>query len=529
MHRSLAVVVAVAVVLSGTVGVAGVAFGQSVQGDPELDVYLPQETVLPGEKTELELRVANEGDMTFGTPDSRPAATTAHNVLVEAEAEEPLAVETGETPIGAVTEDKPGSAPIVLTIPEGTEPGTYEIDVDLEYTYANVYDLGSNAVDDKTRSVTRTVEITVDDAPRFAVENVTPDVHIGERGSMAVTLANTGSQPASDVRMTLESSSGKFLFGESKAGTTRVGSIAPGENATLTYDVAVQSSASVRDFDLSGTVLYTDPDGIMGKHDGLSAGVTPLSEQTFTIDTRESTLRVGEEGELHGTVTNTGPVAANDVVVQFAEEAQTIVPVVRSVSVGTLEPGASADFTLPIEVTTEGKAVPNTFDMLVTYRNVDNEKRAYEDVSTSAEIEPRRDQFSIEVAEPTITAGETRTLQVTMQNELDETVSDVELKMFVDDPLDSSEDEAFVSSLKPGESATATVTLSAGGDAVAKSYPASFDVRYDDADGTSQLSETMRVPISVTESESSGLPITPIGIAIALLILLAGGYWYWRD
>lgn len=531
-QTGFALVLAVSLVLSGTVGLAGIASGQTggtAQGEPDLDVHLPQHTVLPGETTELSLVISNDGEMDFGSADYRDAVTAARNVRVSAEAEGPLRVETGKQPIGTVTTNRPGNAAVALTIPEGTEPGTYDIDVELEYSYTSTIWIGSTRIDDDTKTITRTVEVTVDDAPRFDIQNVSTDTRVGDRGTLSVTLANDGSQPADDVRLSLESQSAKFLFGESQAGTTRAGTIEPGENATLTYDVAVQSSASVREFALVGTVAYTDADGVPGVQERLSAGISPLPEQTFSVDPGESTLRVGEEGELRGTVTNTGPVIARNVVVQFAEQSPTAIPVESSVTVGTLEPGASADFAIPVEMTTEGKAVSKTFDLAITFRNEEGEKRAYQDASVSTAIEPRRDQFDITVDNRTIAAGTDRSLEVTVTNELDETVRDVDLRMFVDDPLDSSDDEAYVESLDPGESVSVVVTMNAAGDAVAKTYPASFDVRYDDTDGTSHVSETVTVPMTVTESEGGGLPLGLIGVLVAALVLVALAYWYRGD
>ncbi|MGM0399458.1 MAG: COG1361 S-layer family protein [Halobacteriota archaeon] len=543
-RRLVTVLVVVLVVLSGTIAVAGVGLAQSVssdpaqvdeeplgtaQGEPDLDVHLPQYTVVPGEATRLNLQVTNDGEMRFGQPEMRDAVTAARNVRVEAEAEGPLSVETGQTGIGTVTTNRPGNASIGLTVPEGTEPGTYEIDVELEYSYTDIVWLGSTRISEKTETETRTVEVTVDDTPRFEIESVDTDVRIGDRGRMDVTVANTGSQVAEDVRLSLESSSSKFLFGQSEAGTSRIASLDPDENATLSYDVAVQSEASVREYALSGTVQYTDPDGIPGVHRGLSAGVSPLTEQTFSVESAESTLRVGEEGELRGTITNTGPATVDDVVVAYADETPTIVPVERNAAIGTLEPGDSAEFVLPLEVTTTGKATDRSLDMAVTYRNQDGEKRAYEDVNAVATVEERRDQFAVALADPEITAGGDRTVDATITNQLDEPVSNVNMKLFVDDPLDSDEDEGYVGSLDPGESTTVTLQLGAADGAIAKTYPADFDVKYEDSDGTSKVSNTVTVPVTVTQSEDTGLPWVLIGAAVLLVIIALGGYLYRRQ
>lgn len=534
-QSGLALLLAAFLIVSGTLAVAGIGAAQTAttagtaQGEPDLDVYLPQDTVIPGERAQITLQIANDGEMKWGTAEYQQIVTSARNVRVEANAEGPLEVQNGEMAVGTITTNQPRDVPLTLKVPEGTEPGTYEIEVDLEYSYTNILWIGSTRVDEDTDHVTRTVEVEVDDAPRFSIENVTTDVRIGDRGSMAVTLTNTGSQTAEDVRLALESSSGQFLFGQAKADTSRAGTLAPGENATLEYDVTVPPEASRREYALTGTVQYTDPDGLPGVHQGLSVGVKPLPEQTFAVETTESTLRVGEEGEFRGAVTNTGPEPVRDVVVQYADESTTsIVPVERSVAVGDLDQGASADFVLPLEVTSSGKAVTHSLDLAVTYRTADNEKRAYRDVNAVATVGERRDQFGVVVENDTIQAGAERTIEATITNQLDETVANVDVKLFVDDPLDSSQSEGYIESLSPGESRTVTLTLSATNDAVPKVYPADVHVKYEDADGTSKISNLVTVPITVTAAEDAIIGMTQIGLAGVILVLVIGGLWYWR-
>ena len=98
--------------------------------------------------------------------------------------------------------------------------------------------------------------------------------------------------------------------------------------------------------------------------------------------------------------------------------------------------------------------------------------------------------------------------------------------MFTDDPLDSDNDEGFVEELAPGETVTMTFDLDADAGATPNTYPISFDFRYDDERGNSQLSDTTRVAIHVAEAEG-GLP----WLLIATVVLIgagAGAYVYQR-
>ncbi|GAB7010208.1 exo-alpha-sialidase [Halorubrum trueperi] len=496
-----------------------------VRGSPDLSVSTASPTVTPGQTNELALQVTNDGDLDVGMGgDARAIVTTARNVRVEADAEDtPLTVETGTVAIGSVTEDRPGEAPIAVTVPEDVEQGTYEIDVELEYAYTRQQSGGVTY--DRSATVTEEVEVEVSDDARFEIVNATTDAQIGGEGMLEAEIENVGADTARDASVVLESSSGGLAFGESASDAARIDELAPGETRTVRYDVGFASGAPVREYALSGSVQFETSEGLQRADEAISAGVTPGPEQRFAVDDVESDLYVGEEGTVTGTVRNDGPNEARNVVVQFAEESENVIPIERSVAVGTLGPGESDEFRLPVEIGGEAKAIDRTADIAVRYRNAEGETRAYQDLELLFDVQPKRDQFLVEVDDREIETGTGTEIDVRITNNLDETVTDVEARLFADDPLDSGDDEGFASALEPGESTTMTFDLEASGSGTAKTYPISFDFRYDDADGNSQLSDTTRVPIDVVEGEGG----FPAGIALgvlALVALVAGGVYY---
>ncbi|WP_435095623.1 COG1361 S-layer family protein [Halorubrum sp. N11] len=542
----LVVVVVLALVTSGTAGfVAGAAPTanaaavsapsddgggtplQLVRGTPDLSVTAPSATLTPGRTNELALQISNDGDMDLGTAQTREIVTTARNVRVTATADDtPLTVETDTLAIGSVIESRPGEAPIAVSVPEGVDQGTYEIDVELEYSYT--YQQSGGVTIDRQETVTRSVEVDISEDARFRVVNATTDANVGGEGTLEAEIENVGADVARDATVALESSSGGLGFGERASDAARIDELAPGETATVRYEVGFAPGAPVREYALSGTVAFETSDGYQRVDESISVGVTPGAEQRFAVTDVESDLYVGEEGAVTGTLTNEGPNEARNVVVQLAGQSQNVIPIERSVAVGTLAPGESAEFRLPIEIGGEAKAVDRTADIAVRYRNADLEPRAYQDLELLYEVQPERDQFLLEVDDREIETGEGRSLEVTVTNNLDEPVTDVEARLFADDPLDSSDDEGFVDELAPGESTTLTFDLEASGSATAKTYPVSFDFRYDDSNGNSQLSDTTRIPITVVSSEG-GFPIgLALGVLLVLLVLGVGAYAYQR-
>ena len=502
--------------------------GGLVRGSPELSVTTPSATLTPGRTNELTLQISNDGDMDLGTAQTREIVTTARNVRVTADAGgTPLDVETGTLAIGSVTENRPGNATVAVNVPEDVDQGTYELDVELEYSYTHQQSGGVTI--DREETVDAEVDVRISDDARFEVVNVTTDARIGGEGTLEAEIRNVGADVARDATVAFESASSGLGFGDRASDAARIDELAPGETTTVRYDVTFAPGAPVREYALSGTVAFETSQGFQRVDESVSAGVVPGPEQRFSVTDVDSDLHVGEEGEITGTVTNEGPAEARNVVIQFAEQSQNVIPIERSVAVGTLAPGESGEFRLPVEIGEEAKAIDRTADIAVRYRNAEFETRAYQDVELLYEVQPERDQFLVEVDDREIEAGGQRALEVTLTNNLDQPVRDVEARLFADSPLDSGNDEGFVSELEPGESTTLTFDLSAAGSGTAKTYPISFDFRYDDADGNSQLSDTTRVPITVVEGEG-GLPVG-LGLValVAVVVIGAGAYVLQRE
>ncbi|MEY7847662.1 exo-alpha-sialidase [Natrarchaeobius sp. A-rgal3] len=499
-----------------------------IRGEPDLEVHAPEPKLQSGQTNEVPLQVSNSGHLRLGPSDQRELVTTARNVRVDADAGgTPLTVESGEVSVGSVTENQPNEVPLAISVPDDVDAGTYTIDLDV--SYAHTYQRSGNGVtDDRSRTLSTSIDVEVDDEARFTITGAETDAQVGDSGTMEATVENVGDETARDVTVVLESSSRGFAFGESAQDSAWIDELSPGESVTVEYDVSVAPNAPVRGYTLDGTVQFKTSDGLQRVDESPSVGVTPHTEQQFSVTDVESDLYVGEDGDLHGVVVNDGPSDAENVVVRFAEQSPNVIPIEQRVSVGSLEAGESASFRLPLEVSGGAEPVARTIDLAVQYRNADFEQRHYDDLEVVADVEPKRDQFEVDVLEREIAAGDEQHVTVEVTNNLDETVTDVEARLFADDPLDSDDDEGFVEELEPGETVTMTFHLSADSSAVAKTYPVSFDFRYDDERGNSQLSDTSRVAIEVGES-GGGIPGFLIGtIVLTGLGLGAGAYVYRR-
>ena len=406
------------------VGGAGIATAQTAQtggtnaqGSPDINVYTPDNEVTPGTTTEFAIQLDNEGELDRGKEADRELVTTARSVVVEVDdGDAPVTVKTGTQSIGTLTESEPRNVPFRIEVPDSANPGTYELNVEIEYDYTSKVRQQPGKVNDQTQ-----------------------------------------------------------------------------KSKSEDYEVKIEISDDAR----------------------------------FEVTDVDSTLRVGEEGEITGQLENVGGEDATNAEVSFAPESETIVALESSVAVGDVPAGEAANFSIPVEVTSEAEAVPRRFDLPVSFRDENGIRQTDDDPEFLAEVAGKRDAFDIEPVDASVEAGGSRALDIEVTNQLDETVTDVEGKLFADDPLDSSNDETFTESLDPGETTTVTVDLSSSGGATPKNYPASMDFRYTDSDGDSKLSDSYRMAIGVTEPEDDGG--LPIGALLVGLVAVAGlGALLWR-
>jgi len=518
-------VVAVVALLVGAFGGLAVAQEEApfVRGEPELEVYVPDSTVTPGTATELTVQIANDGDVAAGSDARRATVTTARAVVVDVRSDDsPLVVETGRFAVGSIAEGAVREVPISVRVPADAAPGRHSLDVRLEYSYTSLSAPRSGVVQDRTRTRTESVSVTVDDAPRFAIRTVETDVQVGDAGTLAANVTNVGGEPARDLSVELVANGPDLALGDTDRNTARIDRLAPGSNATVEFPASVSADAAAESFDLTGTVRYTGADGVRDAHAGIPVGLRPRAEQSLSVAVDDATLRVGENGTVSGTVRNEGPADVRAVVLAIGDGA--FVPRSPRYAVGDLDAGESASFRFRGAVPADADSVPQQLALSTTYRSAADAERTTETV-VRVPIAERRDAVAVTAVDPRFEAGEEGVLRLDVTNRRDVELRDVELRLAVDAPLESEFRTTVIPSLAPGETGRVAFDLAADGDAPATRYPASVEVGYTDPDGDRLEGDTARVSASVVESPGGEVPIET-GVLVVLLVLVAAGAWW---
>ena len=383
--------------------------------------------------------------------------------------------------------------------------------------------------------------------------NITPyiednEVTPGSQTTVTVVLANDGTlidgvdsdrEVVTTARSVVVDASAPNSPITVDTSTRTVGNVAESDTTSVGFNITVPDRIEPGryDFSIETDYSYTYKARTTGSKtineertesttEQLSLRVTP--DARFKIIEDDSTLRVGEEGKITGELENIGQRDATNAEVTFAPNSETVVALESNVAVGDVPAGESTQFSIPVEVTSDAEAVPKRFDLPVTFRDHNGIRQSDDDPDFAVNVAEQRDAFLIEPQDSSIEAGSSDTLDIELTNNRDERVTDIEGKLFADDPLSSENDETYTEALDPGETTTVTVDLSAGGDATIKTYPVSMDFRYTDSDGDSKLSDSYRTAITVTEptDDSGGLPIGPL--LLGLLAVAGAGAFLWR-
>lgn len=365
---------------------------------------------------------------------------------------------------------------------------------------------------------------------RFVIVDTMPDLPVGGSGLVVLTIRNAGNDAVQEARVSMWSNDPKLRFGGVDSAETFIGPWPAGETRDVAVKANLAADGDIRPYSVAASVSYREADGERRETNPLTTGIIPRPEQTFAVRGLKSTLAVGSEGTVTGTVVNTGDRPVENAVVLFETTNPNVNPVETEFQVGTIDPNEGVPFAFDVEISDTAAAGPRQFTVRVRYRDVENDIRRSDPLDVNVSVGPEQDTFAVEPVNGTVAAGQTRRISVRVTNIDDEPLADISAKIFTSAPLSASDDEAFISELAPGESGTILFELTADASALSKTYPTDIDFQYEEADGDTVLSQTYKLPIRVRSPQTgNAIPIHVIAAVVAIVVLGIGGiYWYRR-
>ncbi len=531
VRNKSAILLCVLVVTS--IAAVPVSADSSVYGNPELSLSVSDNTYRSSESATLSIVASNNGRLEQGGPAQyEQEVQTAQSVqmkVLEEQIDAPIDVKTGTVTAGAIPDSGTGRFDFNIEI-GAAEPGTYEIPVEVQYKYVRMVTYGGvDGPEYEWRTVTRekSVTVEVEDRPQFEVVNDDNNaVFAGDTGKLSFTLENTGTRTATSSSVQLTTQSPTIFFGTMQnpqsSTSLYVPSLQPGERANLAVQVGAAAETQAGSYPVNLAVSYENQNGVTETSDTLTTGVTVNPERTFEIrDIETKRFRVDEgEAKINAQVVNTGSGSVSNVAVRIGDTA-VVTPTNGESAIGDLGPGESQPVSFTVSIPASAEPGTNTFPFIVEYENQDGDVRTTSSpIRKSISIGAEQDPFTVVNVSTAVSPGTTETVDVEVQYNGEEPISAANAKLFVSDPISTSDDGAYLGEMQPGETKTATFTVSAGSEATVKAYDASVEVRYDEADGDTKYTDGLPVGIALSPS-SGGLPI-PMSV-IGVLALLGVG------
>ncbi|KAB1193924.1 sialidase-1 [Haloferax sp. MBLA0076] len=517
-----------------------------IVGEPNLQAYAPSNKLVPGQETPLNVVVTNYGGDTeyrqFTSSESSASLSDQQRAKLEAQVrsarnvrltlksgDAPVEVNTATLPVGDIPHATQREATFSTSVKENASPGTYDMTLAATFEHDESVRDNGDVQNEEDKTVKIPVTVVIEEAPRFEIVSVETTAQVGGSGTTTVTMQNVGSQTAYDSSVALTSQNSEVTFGQAASATRYAGEWGVDETRELEYETVVAPSAAVQQYTLSAVVNYEDEDGVPQQSKNRATGVTPLAEQSFSLDETDSTLRVGRETTVSGTITNDGPQTARDAVVVISSKSPNTNIKETEYALGTLDVGESADFAFSVEVTDSADAGQRQLSYTVEYRNPDGDTQQSKALLMNAEVKPKQNLFGVETKNGSLEAGSPETITLVVTNNGDETYRNIDAKAFADSPLALGDDTAFIQELEPGESTEVPLELSASASASPKTYSFDIDFEYENEDGERKLSDSYPVAVEVTESTGGGgISMPLVGAVLVVGLGIVGFLWYRR-
>lgn len=430
-----------------------------------------------------------------------------------------LEPKTTEFAVGDLAPGEAATFDFEASVPNDTDPGVRQVSFRVRYRNADGETRFSDSLDSSLR---------VGGERTFAVEGVAGGLQVGDSGTVSGTVTNTGETSVSNAVVVFGTDATNL---QPRSSEFAVGTLAPGESAPFEFTVDVPNTSDPGPRQVSFRVRYRNRDGDPRVSTSLDARITVGEEQEFGVERVRGDLRVGETGDVTGEVVNAGNRTVSNAVVVLRTNNPNLDPRETEFAVGTLAPGESAPFRFTVDVNGEAEAGPRQLSYRVRYRNQNGDLRISDTLDAQVSVAEEIDEFRVEPVNATVPSGGSKVVTVRVTNTANQTLRDVEAKLFASDPLSSDNDEAFVSQLEPNESATFQFAVGVSDGAIPKTYPVSVDFTYENERGDTVLSDTYRIPIEVTEQQRRGLPlpadVPPEGLVAggAAVVALALAWW----
>jgi len=484
---------------------------------------------------------------------------TAYNVEVKLEGNEYIEVKTPAQKIPALPPLQPVNLAFVVKVKDEAKAGKYELKLKVRFdriddlAYLDMYSPQLFPVQKTVQNSNETItyeyevlteryklkykeesgDITIpvyieEREVKLEVVNVSAENMVGKsKGKLVVEVRNVGEKTAKNAHLVLETPSGfKAMQTPTPTMPIRsvstslpayyVGELRPNEIAKAIFYVRIDTKDE-GNYTFKVKAVYLDEYGNIAESDPVPFGVYVSKAPDFVVKSVESKVFVNAKG---GVVVALVPSTDLDDASVYLTTKPPLSVLSAEYYLGDVQAGKEYMAVFKVQASDEAKPVSYPAEIKLKYRSMD--EYFYTDAkSIGIKVNPK---MKFEVYNiPKIAAGSEGIVTFTIKNVGNFTIREATGRLTITDPFSSSDDTAYIGTLKPGQTAEIKFRLSVDADATPKKYGLNLEVKYKDLEDEWAISEPTKAVIEVTP------PQPPYGaIAVVAIIAIVAVAYYLR-
>jgi len=329
-----------------------------------------------------------------------------------------------------------------------------------------------------------------------------------------------------------------------KSDPLMAGDLAAGSTVTGTFTVKVNKDAPAGTYRLPVSLNYsylefaeqygTNAIRYSYQSNTLTIPLAVTIRPAVTIDVLEAVpeaLNVGTEGYVNIRLKNTGSENAKDAVIRIERSGSSpVIPVDSSVYIGDFPAGSEASCRYKVSVSSDAGQSTYPVDIVVEYQDREGDT-VTSPVETAGVAVGEKIEFDVISPAVTIHPGQKNVITVEYKNTGTAPVYSATGRISIVEPFTSSQDIVYLGDIGPGESAVASYQVSVDRAATIKGYGLDSEIRYQDAQNTTYISNTMKVGIDVTRQGGVAAVLSnPIlmSVIFAIVVMVLYGVFAYR-
>jgi hypothetical protein len=368
-------------------------------------------------------------------------------------------------------------------------------------------------------------------------------VKIENRGLNYLKFVQTGYIERDDLPNTAKFVTATLAPGDSpvivKSDSQVVGDLTGGKSVQVVYNIKIPKQAASGEYILPLSISYqylagaeqTAGDLIEYNYKTKTVVVTlpvKIEPNVFLEVSPVSSggLTVGTEGYLDLNITNSGGEDAHDAIIKIVRNGNSpVTPTDSSVYIGDFPAGNSTVGRFKVSVSRDAEAQEYPVDIIAIYKNHEGDTVTSAPVTVGIPVQGKIG-FDVVATDSKMTAGKKKVIEVTYLNSGDTIAYNAQARISVVDPFTSNDDSAYLGDIAPGKTAVARYEVGVSQDAVAKDYALDSEVRYRDSLENSQISDTVKVPVTVVQpTATEGIMANLVVIVAGVIVVVAAGYY----